>query len=56
MRWHQEQQEPTGPVPVVNRFDNYMRNHDNTDIATSCQTLSHRRGAGGGSVLAAAAV
>ena len=39
------QREPTGPVPVVNRFDNYMRNQHNTDIAASFQTLFHRHGA-----------
>ncbi len=47
------QREPTGPVPVVNRFDNYMRNHQN--LAASFQTLFHRHGAGGESVLAATA-
>ena len=55
MRGLPEQQEPAGPVPAVNRFDDYTRNDHDTGIAASFQTLFHRRGAGGESVLAASA-
>jgi hypothetical protein len=42
-----EEPEPTGPVPVVNRFDNSVYESSEIPSLRSLQTSFHRHGAGG---------